>query len=50
MWNLLPKQIKELKSLDEFKSEIKMWKPKKCPCYLCKEFVVGVGIVEICNL
>ena len=49
MWNLLPKQIKELASLDEFKSEIKMWKPKKCPCYLCKEFVVGVGIVEICD-
>ena len=49
MWNLLSNQIKQLRSLDEFKAEIKKWKPEKCPCYLCKEFLVGVGIVEICD-
>ena len=47
LWNILPNQIKELKSLDEFKARIKKWRPEKCPCYLCKEFLLGVGIVEI---
>ena len=34
-WNLLPKQIKELKTLDEFKGAIKEWKTDKSKCYLC---------------
>ena len=49
MWNLLPNTIKELNTLDEFKAEVKKWKPKKCPCYLCKTYLAGVGIVELCD-
>ena len=48
-WNLLPKQIKELKTLEEFKMEIKEWKTDKCKCYLCKDFLAGVGIVDFCD-
>ena len=49
IWNLLPKNIKEADCIENFKMLIKYWKPIKCPCYLCKEFVKGVGLVEICN-
>ena len=49
MWNLLPNEIKEITDLDKFKSTIKKWKPKKCPCYLCKDFLTGVGLIEICD-
>ena len=48
-WNLLPKQIKEFKTLEEFKVAIKEWKTDKCKCYLCKDFLVGVGIVDFCD-
>jgi len=49
IWNLLPMEIKEANSIGKFKTMIKNWKPSKCPCYLCKDFVNGVGLVEICN-
>jgi hypothetical protein len=50
MWNLLPNNIKEIESLEEFKLRIKTWKPEKCPCYLCKYyFLEGVGLIEICD-
>ena len=50
MWNLLPNDIREIETLEEFKVRIKSWKPKKCPCYLCKYyFLEGVGLIEICD-
>ena len=49
IWNLLPKDIKEVDNVDKFKSLIKLWKPDKCPCYLCKDFVNGIGLVDICS-
>ena len=48
-WNLLPNEIKDVETLEEFKSKIRIWKPEKCPCYLCKDFLAGVGIIEICD-
>ena len=48
-WNLLPQELKQLKTLDEFKLAIKQWKNDKCKCYLCKDFLTGVGIVEFCD-
>jgi hypothetical protein len=49
LWNLLPNDIKDIDNLDSFKCEIKKWKPDKCPCYLCKDFIKGVGLVDFCN-
>ena len=49
IWNFLPKDIKEVDNVDKFKSLIKLWKPDKCPCYLCKDFVNGIGLVDICS-
>ena len=49
LWNLLPKDIREADCANKFKMMIKYWKPIKCPCYLCKDFVKGIGLVETCN-
>ena len=47
IWSILPKDIKESKSLLEFKRKIKKWKPKECPCKLCKTYIAGVGFITV---
>ena len=42
-WNIVPENIKQSKSLSEFKAKIQNWKPKDCDCRLCKSYVKGVG-------
>ena len=49
IWNTLPTLIKDSTNIFKFKSLIKLWKSKKCPCYLCKDFVKGIGFVEFCK-
>ena len=34
IWELLPSNIKDAKTLDVFKAKIKDWKPKGCTCRL----------------
>jgi hypothetical protein len=46
-WNLLPKEIKSLETLESFKENIKKWKPQGCTCRLCKIFITKLGYVEI---
>ena len=36
-WDLLPEEIKNA-SLSVFKTKIKKWIPKKCPCKLCQTY------------
>ena len=36
LWDIVPQNIGESNSLNEFKSLIKFWKPNTCPCGLCK--------------
>ena len=47
IWDLLPIDLKEMKSLPEFKFKIKSWKPNNCPCRLCKHYVSGLGFIDI---
>ena len=47
IWNLIPLNIRNSKSLYSFKKEVRKWKPNKCPCRLCKIYVKDVGFVEI---
>ena len=44
-WNLLPDNIKESKSLREFKTKVKKWKPEGCTCRLCKIFIPSLGFL-----
>ena len=45
-WDLVPSQIKEAKSLSEFKSKIIAWKPLECTCRLCKNFIPELGFIN----
>ena len=44
-WDLVPKEIKESKSLSEFKRKIKDWKPQDCTCRLCKIYIKDLGFL-----
>ena len=46
-WGLLPNEIKNAKSLYDFKAKVKEWKPKGCTCRLCKMYVNNLGYVQI---
>ena len=45
IWNIIPKDLKSLDSLDTFKNRIKRWIPKDCPCRLCKRYIPQVGFI-----
>ena len=36
IWNLIPDEIKNVSSLENFMREIKKWKDEKCLCRICK--------------
>ena len=42
LWDKVPTEIKNSKSIDEFRVQIKSWAPKDCPCKICKLFVKHV--------
>ena len=39
IWDLIPEEIQNCKSLQNFKANIRLWVPDKCPCNLCKVYV-----------
>ena len=45
IWNLVPDRLKQLDSINSFKTEIKKWRPDDCPCRLCKSYIANVGFV-----
>ena len=45
-WELVPTDIKESKSLTEFKYKIKKWKPQGCTCRLCKTYIYNLGFID----
>ena len=45
IWNLLPNEYKELKSLSTFKSRISNWVTDECPCRMCKNYVGKIGFI-----
>ena len=44
-WNLVPLSIRNSKTLSEFKSRIKVWKPVGCDCKLCKTYIPNLGFL-----
>ena len=32
IWDLIPKEMKQVTTLNEFKAKIKIWKLENCPC------------------
>jgi len=47
IWNIVPQEIKNSKSLAVFKNLIKNWKPINCPRRLCKLHAQGAGFINI---
>ena len=47
IWSLVPNELKEIKTLTEFKRKIKLWKVENCPCRICKTYVAGLGFVHV---
>ena len=46
IWDIIPKEFKNKKSLNSFKESIKMWVSTNCPCRLCKVYLEGVGFTN----
>ena len=47
IWNLIPEELKNITSLNIFKKEIRRWKPKNCPCRICRNYMHKLGFVEL---
>lgn len=45
LWGIVPEHIKMSPNEETFKSLIKKWKPKHCPCRLCKEYIADIGFL-----
>ena len=45
MWELVPSEYKDLNTVSAFKEAIRKWKPKNCPCRLCKTYIGNVGFI-----
>ena len=45
IWDQVPQEIKESKSIDIFKSKIKKWTPSHCPCRLCRTYLPQIGFI-----
>ena len=44
-WALVPKYIKESKSLNTFKANIRLWEPVGCTCRICAVYVNNLGFL-----
>ena len=46
IWELLPNEIKNSKSLCEFKNKVIKWKPQGCTCRLCRNYIFNLGFLN----
>ena len=47
VWDMIPLEIKNINSLQKFKTEIRKWAPENCSCYLCRPYLPNLGFVEL---
>ena len=45
IWEQIPFEIRNKKSFESFKWEIRKWKPTDCPCRICKIFIPDLGFI-----
>ena len=48
IWKYVPNDIRNSKTLKEFKNKIKIWKPAGCTCRLCKKFIPSFTCKPVC--
>ena len=39
IWNILPNDIKNSRTLREFSKKVKSWIPRNCPCRICESYI-----------
>ena len=44
IWEIVPCEVKNAKSIGIFKEKIKLWTADKCPFRLCKSYIGNVGL------
>ena len=44
IWDIVPAEVKKVKTLSAFKSGIKNW-PRNCPCRLCKRYLPNIDFI-----
>ena len=44
-WDLVPNNIKQSITIEEFKIKRKLWKPEGCTCRMCKVFIGNLGFI-----
>ena len=49
IWNSIPAELRGINSFQVFKSEIKAWRPTKCHCRICKNYIGNLGFVNIAS-
>ena len=47
VWQMVPMEMKNLKSLEDFKNKIRKWEPDGFDCKLCKDFVSHLRYVSL---
>ena len=47
IWEIIPHEIKSITNPEKFKREIKQWVPSECPCRLCRNYMYGVGYINV---
>ena len=47
VWQMFPMEMRNLKSLQDFKNKIIRWEPDGCDCKLYKDFVSNLGYVNL---
>ena len=46
IWNLIPKRLRALETLNKSKKEIKKWKCDACQCRMCKTYTQHVSFIN----
>ena len=46
VWSIVPFEIRNAISLEEFSAKIKSWRPENCPCRVCLNYIHQVGYIK----
>ena len=45
VWSIVPFEIRNARSLEEFSAKIRSWRPEICPCRVCLTHIHQVGYI-----
>ena len=45
IWDFVPKEMKQVTTLNEFQAKIKILKSENCSCRLCRTYLPHIGLI-----